>query len=65
MIMTDLDRKEDRIAAPMQEILVQYYGEIIHVDIHVAAHIIKVVIGNIERGNVLLNIVAVTVNGQY
>ena len=33
---TNLNRKEDRIAAPVQEILVQHYGEVIHVDVHIS-----------------------------
>lgn len=35
--LTDLDREEYRIAAPMQEVLVQHYGQIVHMDVHVAA----------------------------
>ena len=42
IMCTDLDREEDRIAAPMQEVLVQYYGEIVHVDVHVAVHVCKI-----------------------
>lgn len=43
--MTDLDREEHRIPAPMQEVLVQYYGEVVHVDIHVA----RISMGNIRH----------------